>query len=401
MSKKGNGEGTIYFVPSRKRWCGQYVVGRDDNGKLTRKTVYGKTRKEVAEKINQHLTEIKNNEYIDKNNITLDEIMKERVNLQYELQQIKDNTFNRDKEIIKCIETKMPNLAFSPIQKITINDFNNNFKNIVNYSQSVINKCKIQISSAYNYAIINGIVKSNPFSINGAIIIPKKDNKKKVIALTIEEQQAFIGELKNYYEPYKTILFVALYSGMRIGEILALNVNDIDFKNKIIHVNKTLTKNKYDKIVIGNTTKTYSGQRDVPITSALYDVLNTYETNHTETLFTISNKLISPSTINAHLKRLCAKANIRTIKSNSSKKNKNGEKIQYKSSEVHVHILRHTFATRCIESGMQAVTLSRILGHKDISITLNTYTDVFNQFKQKEVNKLDEYLSGLQSRCSQ
>jgi integrase len=64
-------------------------------------------------------------------------------------------------------------------------------------------------------------------------------------------------------------------------------------------------------------------------------------------------------------------------------------------------MLRHTFATRCIESGMQAVTLSRILGHKDISVTLNTYTDVFNQFKQKEVNKLDEYLSGLQSGCSQ
>ena len=60
-------------------------------------------------------------------------------------------------------------------------------------------------------------------------------------------------------------------------------------------------------------------------------------------------------------------------------------------------MLRHTFATRCIESGMQAVTLLRILGLKNISITLNTYTDVFNKFKQKEVNKLDSYLNGLQS----
>jgi len=60
-------------------------------------------------------------------------------------------------------------------------------------------------------------------------------------------------------------------------------------------------------------------------------------------------------------------------------------------------MLRHTFATRCIESGMQAVTLLRILGLKNISITLNTYTDVFNKFKQKEVNKLDGYLNWLQS----
>ena len=55
MSKKGNGEGTIYYDPSRKRWCGQYVIGRDDTGKLIRKTVYGKTRKKVN-KLDEYLS---------------------------------------------------------------------------------------------------------------------------------------------------------------------------------------------------------------------------------------------------------------------------------------------------------------------------------------------------------
>lgn len=401
MSKKGNGEGTIYFVPSRKRWCGQYVIGRDDTGKLIRKTVYGKTRKEVSEKINEYLTEIKNNEYIDKNDITLDKCMHDKVDLQYNLEQVKSTTYKRNLYTIRIIEKCMPKIAYSNIQDITIADINNNLRNITKYSQNVIDKCTMMMNSTFNYAVINKLVKENPFSIKGAIIKPKKDNKKKVVALTLEEQQAFVNELQKYYEPYRTILFIALYSGMRIGEILTLTYDDIDLENKVIHVSKTLTRDENDKTIVGKTTKTYSGQRDVPIISALYNVLNSYEINHTGILFTKDNKLITPSTINAHLKRICTKANIRPVKVNSTKCNKKGEIIQIRSSEVHTHMLRHTFATRCIESGMQAVTLSRILGHKDISVTLNTYTDVFNQFKQKEVNKLDEYLSRLQSGCSQ
>lgn len=401
MSKKGNGEGTIYFVPSRKRWCGQYVIGRDDDGKLIRKTVYGKTRKEVSEKINEYLTEIKNNEYIDKNDITLDKCMHDKVDLQYNLEQVRSTTYNRNLYTIRIIEKYMSKIAYSNIQDITIADINNNLRNITKYSQNVIDKCTMMMNSTFNYAVVNKLVKENPFAIKGAVIRPKKDDNKKVIALTIEEQQAFVNELKNYYEPYKTILFIALYSGMRIGEILALNVDDIDLENKVIHISKTLTRDENDKTIVGKTTKTYSGQRDVPIISTLYDILDSYENEHTGTLFTKDNKLITPSTINAHLKRICTKANIRPVKVNSTKRNKNGEIIKIRSSEVHTHMLRHTFATRCIESGMQAVTLSRILGHKDISVTLNTYTDVFNQFKQKEVNKLDEYLSGLQSGCSQ
>ena len=69
--------------------------------------------------------------------------------------------------------------------------------------------------------------------------------------------------------------------------------------------------------------------------------------------------------------------------------------LTLKTSNVNTHMLRHTFATRCIESGMTAVALSKLLGHSDIDTTLNTYTSVFNQFKEKEVDKYISYLSGL------
>ena len=192
----------------------------------------------------------------------------------------------------------MPKLTEKPIQEISIADINNNFKNIVDYSAIVIQKMSIQISSAFNYAVINGIVKNNPFAIKGAIIKPKKDDKKKIVALTVEEQQAFVKELQKYHEPYRTILFIALYTGMRIGEIFALSIDDIDLDNKVIHVSKTLTKDQNDKVIIGSTTKTYSGQRDIPMISTLYGILNSYEIDHTSTLFTMNDKLINQSIIN-------------------------------------------------------------------------------------------------------
>ena len=110
-------------------------------------------------------------------------------------------------------------------------------------------------------------------------------------------------------------------------------------------------------------------------------------------LFSENNNLISPSTINAHFKRICKNAGIRTTTTIINKTNMKQSKL--KTSNVNTHMLRHTFATRCIESGMTAVALSKLLGHSDIDTTLNTYTSVFNQFKEKEVDKYISYLSGL------
>ena len=69
------------------------------------------------------------------------------------------------------------------------------------------------------------------------------------------------------------------------------------------------------------------------------------------------------------------------------------------SIHVYPHMLRHTFATRCIEAGMSAVVLSKILGHKNIQVTLNTYTDVFDKYRKEEMMKVDEYFSQLHSNC--
>lgn len=109
-----------------------------------------------------------------------------------------------------------------------------------------------------------------------------------------------------------------------------------------------------------------------------------------ELLFNHDGKIIATNTINAHFKRICKNANIRIINTKVVKSNKKESNL--KSSEVNTHMLRHTYATRCIESGMSAVVLSKLLGHADIETTLNTYTSVFDKYKDDEIQKYLDYI---------
>ena len=96
---------------------------------------------------------------------------------------------------------------------------------------------------------------------------------------------------------------------------------------------------------------------------------------------------------NARFQKLCKNADIRVyykrIGVKGGRKTKKIYQCNVKKSRVNFHMLRHTFATRCIENGVSAVVLQRILGHQDIQVTLNTYTSVFKEFKEKEIEKIN------------
>ena len=91
--------------------------------------------------------------------------------------------------------------------------------------------------------------------------------------------------------------------------------------------------------------------------------------------------------------KICKNANIRVykkiVKIKGGRKTKKIYMCNITKSKVNTHMLRHTFATRCIENGVNPVVLQRILGHKDIKVTLNTYTSVFNEFKENEIAKIN------------
>lgn len=389
--------GTIYFSEKLNKWVGQFTAGRKADGKLNRKSVYGSTRKEVKEKMTKALAEVQTKTYIEKNEITIAMLGEQIIDNKFNANIITEATYARSLGTFNHI--KNSDIADIEIQKVTVTELQDFINSKKDYANSYIDKIYEMLGSIFKEAIKRDIIVKNPL-LN--VIKPKSSKKdKEVEALTVDEQKAFVEELKD--EQYKNIFLVALHTGMRIGEILALQPKDIDFDNKLINIDNTLTKNKTGKVIVGETTKTYESTRKIPITIILEPILKdsiaNYISNKNNLLFCHSNgSVIAPSTINTQFKKICKNASIKVI----TVKKKHGidlegkpKYVNYHTSTVNTHMLRHTYATRCIEAGIPAPVLQKLLGHKDISITINTYTTIFNKFKEDALNNYIKYIQNI------
>lgn len=383
--RRGNNEGSIYQSNTTGNWVAQYIV----NGK--RKSLYGKSKKEVQEKLSKVLLEIANGKYIEKNKTTLIDLINERVKNKYETNLIGTNTYRTNLQTIKRIENHY--IAKLPIQSIKEEDIKDFAKTQINFSNSVIKKDFELIKQAFRSAEKKNIINANILdSYLEDFGLPKSKVKaKKVEAFTVEEQQKLISALKKYNTgiediKIKNIILLAMYSGMRIGEILALKINDIDLNNNLIKVRRTITRDENDKFVIGDTTKTVRSNRNISISQDVRKILieskRYYTLNSNDLLFCRNNgNIFSEQQINSRLKRLCLKNKIRLKEINNRM-----------VSDVHTHMLRHTFATRCIESLMPAKILQQKLGHTKITVTYDVYGDIFRKFEDAEDEKHYEYL---------
>lgn len=368
MKKRGNGEGSIFYSEKLKRYCGQVSLGLNKDGKTIRKSVYAKTRKECNEKM-QKLLQLTDKTV--KSDITLQELIDRAIENEFERNLIKASSYSRKKEALKSMNDL--DFIYYNLKNVTIADINRDILKLKDYSDSTIRKCVELLKLGYREAIRLDIVNYSPFNEKGLILTPRSNkDTKKVEALTLDEEKRLLDYLYSSEETYKNVIIIADKTGMRIGEILALKKDDIDFKNKLIKVSRTITKDENGRAILGQDTKTENGLRVVPLTDEVYNILINLDE---EDLLFHKKKggVIEPSTINSRFKRICKNL-----------------KIEH---PVNTHMLRHTFATRCIESGIDPVVLSKILGHSKISITLDTYTSVFNQFKNDEFEKYKSYVA--------
>ena len=241
----------------------------------------------------------------------------------------------------------------------------------------------MMLNQCFNEAVKRKIIKENPM---GDLKRPKSRKKERIVrALTIEEQKAFIEALKIENSRYANQFLISMFTGMRMGEVNALTIGDINTKFNFINIDKTISKGQHGEPFVNSTTKTKTGIRQVPINEAvkpiITQILNEYVPTEDGMLFhTSTGTLVASNTTNTEFQKIMKKYD---IKDNNVKGN------------LSQHSLRHTYATRCIESNMPPKVLQTLLGHADIRITLDTYSNVFESFQAENVAKVDNYLSDL------
>lgn len=205
-----------------------------------------------------------------------------------------------------------------------------------------------------------------------SIAVPKinyvKEPQKEMRVFSVQEQQVITEYLLQQIDIHKFGVLLALYTGMRIGELCALQWSDIT--DEYIIINKTMMRIKSEQskteVKIGSP-KSESSNRIIPTPKCLLPMINQFRGNG----YVLSNdklKYTEPRLMQIKFGKMIDECKIK---------------------KANFHALRHTFATRCIEAGVDVKTLSELLGHSDVKTTLNRYVHSSFELKQKSMEQLE------------
>lgn len=417
--KRGNGEGSI---TRRKdgRWMGRVTT---DTG---RKTVYGRTRSEVAEKINQLINDINKGTYVEASKILVkdwiltwfrdyvlpikrpstargyDDIIRLYLIPCIGHIALKDLRPDHIQKMINNIQRRIPKNVQIKIAKLekrldNLNDDEQKAlisQEIANLKERRISARTIQhiivmLGTALSQAVKNGLITKN---VAKDVILPKVE-EKEIQFLTLEEQKKFQSVLSSHR--YGFVFEFDLATGLRQSELLGLRWEDVDFEKGCIKVKNTIMRQrKFDEEgnrpsgnetkteIIAGKPKTKKGIRTIPLPPSIITKLKKHEFAQQEEKKKLDflwqeNGLVFTSEIGTNIEpRRMLDVFHRLLKEAG---------LQRRG----IHALRHTFATRAIENGVDVKTLSELLGHEDVTTTLNLYVHSSEQAKQESMQKLN------------
>lgn len=372
MSKKGE---NIY---KRKdgRWEGRYIRYYDEYNKAKYGYVYAKTYNEVKQKLIEKKSQTgKQCENTSKSSVTYNEILNEW--LQFAKINVKESTYAR---YLHLVDTHIrPHLGKYQLSKIStqlVEGFieqqlnNGRLSNDGSLSPKTVTDILTIVKSSMEYARYNNL---NVICNLSKLTVKKKEKEMRVLSRS--EQDALMRILLHNMNLSKFGVLLSLYTGIRVGELCALQWEDICISNATLKVRKTMQRIQDTNIdatsrtkVIITEPKSQCSIRDIPLPLCIVDIVKRFTNN--PKAFILSgekSKYVEPRTMQNRFKVLVAESGI---------------------DDANFHSLRHTFATRCVEVGFELKSLSEILGHANVNITLNRYVHSSFELKYSNMNKL-------------
>ena len=386
-TRRVKGEGTI-----RKK--GNGYEGRitvEVNGVRKQVSVYDKSQRVVIEKMQELRKKRDDNYYIENKNITLEEWLKEWMKV-YKKPYISPRTYQGYVEKSKTILEHLGNMQLQKIELYHLQKFISDLQNEGKSPKSLRHYYSI-LKMCFDDAIMCRHISLNP---TRNLKLPSM-RRKELNIMTKEEQLVFEGFMKKYR--MGTAYIVLVNTGLRAGELSGLTWKDVDFENKALYVRRGMQKittydddfNKVKRERKVTDVKTENSYRVVPMLDKVVRILQEYKKKvqaEQEELaelgegfkdddFIFKTKYNHPIT-SEYLRKTCQGI----CKSNNFRK-------------VGIHELRHTFATRSIEAGIDLRVLQEILGHASYSTTADIYVHILGQVKLSQMNRLEDYLTDI------
>ena len=387
-NKRANGEGSInkYVVNGvNKGWRASISVGRDENGKLIRKQFYGKTQKEVKEKLEEYKKQLSLGALPNDDKLTLEQWYYTWL-FDYRIKDLKPKSFEKYEGIYRNYikDTQLGKLKLKDLRATHLQKYYNDLMDKDKKPTSTIKGLNTRLKPCLAEAEKQGYIQKNYCKL---VTIPKDNTSREIKVLTPEQQKSFITALVGH--ELEILFLTALSTGLRLGEILGLKWSDIDFNTGTLTVNRTLQRvteidrngNRESK-VIEQIPKTKNSIRTIPIPKNILAKLKDHKVQQSK------NKLQIGELYSNNDYVFCDKLGYPL---DDKRPNRNLKSILNKLGidPLKFHGLRHTYATRLFEANVPPKTVQVLMGHYDISITMDIYTHVMEDTKLEAVEKLN------------
>lgn len=359
------------------RWEGRCIIAYSNTGKAKYKYVYAKTYSEVKTKLFNAQVELQKseaeNKSCDENNYEfwLNEWLKNKK------KQVKESTYIRYRNTINNhISSELGQHKLSEITTNIIDEFISQklicgkLDNSGGVSPKTASDMLVIIKETFKFAQSKGVTTICDFED-----ISVKKSSREMRVLTSSEEQRLLSVLFNEIDKYKLGVFICLFTGIRIGELCALQWKNVSLIDKTLKVEQTMQRLQNDDLnsttktkVVITEPKTPSALRVIPLPDFIIKTLEPFADLPNSYILSDERKVYTePRTMQNKFKCYLTDGEIK---------------------DANFHALRHTFATRCIEVGFDVKTLSELLGHSSVKITLDRYVHSSLQLKRSNMEKL-------------